>query len=221
MRSLAILVAAILLLPLAAPGQSLMRLYRMAYSIGGSYSNGSTDTELKTVGGTSRSEIRQETVRLSMRNAYFVTRNAALGLELSWEQGRGESRPEPNPINYREIVFDRTLYAGPLFRWYQPITFRWFLSPEVSVGYLHYLGEYEESSAVTSVLPATTSARGVGLRAGAGIGYFLTRNVVVDLSIRYSHGWVSGEYQVPGQADLDIDISGGEIGGLFGFQFLF
>ena len=221
MRSLVILAAAILLLPLASPAQSLMRLYRMAYSISGSYSNGSNDTELKFATGVSKNEYRHETVRLSMRNAYFLTRNAALGLEFSWEQGRGESRPEPNPTNYREIVFDRTLYAGPLFRWYQPVTFRWFLYPEVSVGYLHYLGEYEESSAVTSTLPATTSARGVGVRAGAGIGYFLSRNVVVDLSIRYSHGWVDGHYQIPGEADQDIEISGGEIGGLFGFQFLF
>lgn len=221
MRSLVILVTTLLMLPAAMQGQSLMRLYRMVYSIGGFYSSGSTNTDLKMPSGTVGNDFEHETVQLATRNGYFVSRNFVIGLEFNWQQARGETRPDPNPGSNRAIQFDRDLFVGPLFRWYQPLTVRWFVYPEISLGYQHYLGEFEESSSSFSTLPATTTARGFGLNAGVGIGYFLSRNVVLDGTLRYSHHWLTGDYTVPGQPDFDVDISGGAVDVLFGIQFMY
>jgi opacity protein-like surface antigen len=221
MRSLVFVVTTLLLLPAAMHGQSLMRMYRMVYSIGGSYSSGTTNTDLKLPSGTVGSDYEHETVQLATRNGYFVSRNFVLGMEFNWQQGRGETRPNPNPGSNRAIQFDRELFVGPLFRWYQPMTVRWFIYPEVSLGYQHFLGEYEESSSTNITLPATTTARGFGLNAGVGLGYFLSRNVVLDATVRYSRRWLTGEFQVPGQADFDVEISGGAVELLFGIQFMY
>jgi hypothetical protein len=221
MRIPVILVVILLFVPAAMQGQSLMRLYRMMYSVSGSYSSGQTDTDLKYTAGPAGSEYDHETIMLSTRNGYFVSRSVVLGFEFDWQQGKGEVRPRPNPTNARYRQFDRDFFFGPLFRWYQPMSVRWFVYPEVSVGYHHYLGEFEESSSSLTTLQTTTYARGVGINAGAGLGYFLSRNLVLDATIRYSHRWLGGGYQVPGQPDVDVEISGGEIGLLLGLQFIY
>lgn len=200
--------------------QGMMRMYRTMYSISGSYSSGNTTTDIKGPAGTIGSELSHEAVRLATRNGYFISRNLALGFEFNWEQGRSDSRPDPNPTSYRFKQFDRHLFVGPLLRYYQPLSVRWFTFPELSVGYRHYMGEMEENSSMLSTLPATTYARGVGINAGAGIGYYLSRNIVLDATLRYSYNWLSGSYQIPGQQDLDINMQGGEIGILFGLQLL-
>ena len=220
MKSLVFAFLAIFLLPLSSPGQGMMRLYRMMYSVGGSYSTGSTDTDLKYPGAAAGTQFDHETAELSLRGGAFVTRNLVLCIEFDWQSSWGESRPQPNPSNLRVKQFDRELFLGPMLRWYIPMTVRWFVYPEASVGYHHYLGEYQESSSSISTLPATTSARGVGVHAGLGAGYFLTRNIVLDATVRYGHRWLNGSYEVSGQPDIDAEIRGGDIGLLVGFQLL-
>jgi opacity protein-like surface antigen len=220
MKTVIFLAFSLLCLPAALGAQSMMRMYRMMYSISGSYASGSSGTDIKFEDGTSGTDIDHETVRIASRNGYFVSRNVAMGLELSWEQTRGESNPTPNTANYRFEQFERHLFIGPLFRWYLPMTVRWFLYPEIAAGYRHYLGESEVSSSSITPLPVTTTARGVGVNAGLGVGYFLSRNVALDVTARYSHHWLSGSYERPGQPDIDAEITGGEIGILFGLQLL-
>ncbi len=220
MRAAAFILSILFLLPGSLSAQGMMRMYRMMYSVSGSFSSGQNDTDIKGVGAPSGTEFDYETVRIATRNGYFVSRNVVLGLELSWDQTRGESRPKPNPRNERYKQYERSLFVGPLLRWYQPLSVRWFAYPEVSLGYRHYLGESEASSSTVTTLPVTTTARGFGINAGAGLGYFLSRNVVLDASLRYSYGWLSGSYQTSGQPDLDVDMKGSEIGILFGLQLL-
>ncbi len=220
MKTVIFLSLSLLCLPAALGAQSMMRMYRMMYSISGSYTSGSNGTDIKFGTGTSGADMDYETVRIASRNGYFVSRNVLLGLELSWDQTRGENNPQPNPSNYRFKQFERQLFIGPLFRWYQPMSVRWFVYPEIAAGYRHYLGETEESGSMITTLPETTTARGVGVNAGLGIGYFVSRNVVLDATVRYSHHWLNGSYEIPGQPDIDAEITGGEIGILFGLQLL-
>ena len=220
MKRLILAAIVLLLLPVVSSGQGMMRLYRVMYSVSGSYSSGRTDTDLKFPVATAGSEFSHETVQIATRNGAFVSRNLLLGVEFDWRSSWGESKPAPNPSNQRIRQFDRELFLGPLVRWYQPMSVRWFVYPELAVGYQHALGEYEETSSTTSTLPATTSVRGVGLSAGAGLGYFLTRNIVLDATVRYSHRWLQGSYYVAGQPDVDAEITGGSINLIVGLQLL-
>lgn len=220
MRTVFFLAISFIILPSVLTGQSMMRMYRTMYSISGSYSSGHTNTDIKAPNGTIGADMDHETIRLSTRNGYFVARNVAVGFELNWDQQRNETTPQPNPTNYRVKQFDRNFFVGPLLRWCQPVSVRWFMYPEVSLGYRHYLGESEESGLALSTMPVTTSARGLGINVGAGIGYFLSRNIVLDATLRYSYNWLTGRYEVPGQPDIDAEIQGGEIGILFGLQLM-
>jgi hypothetical protein len=220
MRTAAFLILLLVAVPALTQAQGLMRFYRMAYGISGFYSNGSSTLDIGFPAGTTGSEVNQESIRLSTRLGHFFSRNFVMGIEFNWEQGSSEVLPDPNPIGYRLETYDRRLFLGPLFRWYQPMTHRWFLYPEVSVGYSHYLGETQENSLTANVLPSTTTARGIAVNAGAGVGYFLTRNVVFDASLRYMRAWRTGEYEVPGQPDVDVDITEYDIQLYFGLQLL-
>ncbi len=220
MRLAACLAVLLLTLPALSQAQGTMRFYRMAYSIGGFYSNGGHSTDIAFPAGGSGSDVETETIRLATRNGYFVTRNFLLGVELNWEQGSSESRPDPNPNGERVESYARRMFIGPLLRWYQMMTPRWFLAPEISFGYSHYLGESEAYSLMTTDLPVSTTARGFGVNAGAGIGYFLSRHVVFDAALRYMHAWRSGEYEVPASPDRDVDMTEHDIQLFFGFQLL-
>lgn len=220
MKRLVFAAVALLLFPAVSSGQGMMRLYRAMYSVSGSYSSGRTDTDLKFPAATAGTEFSYESIQLATRSGAFVTRSLLIGVEFDWYSRRGEIKPSPNPSNQRARQFDRELFLGPLLRWYQPMTVRWFVYPEVAVGYQHALGEFEESNVMSSTLPATTTASGVGVFAGAGLGYFLTRNLVLDATLRYSHRWLEGSHEVAGQPDIDAEISGGDVSVLVGFQLL-
>ncbi|MBE0644065.1 MAG: outer membrane beta-barrel protein [Bacteroidetes bacterium] len=220
MKAVIFLASAIVLLSGSLSAQGMLRMYRMMYSVGGSFSSGQNDLDIKGTTGSTGSELDHETVRLSTRNGYFISRNVVFGFEFTWDQTRGESRPKPNPTNARYKNYDRNLFVGPLLRWYLPLSMRWFTYPEISVGYRHYLGESEASSSTVSTLPVTISARGFGANAGLGLGYFISRNVVLDASLRYSYNWHTGSYEIPGQPDLDVDFHGSEIGILLGLELL-
>ncbi len=219
MRTAFILALTLFIFPAMLSAQGMMRMYRSMYSVSGSYSSGNSATNIRSVGSID-AEQSHEFVRLSTRNGYFISRNVALGFEFFWDQGKTETRPDPNPTSYRYKQFDRDLFIGPLLRVYQPLSVRWFTYPELSVGYRHYLGEMEENSSLLNTLPTTIAARGIGINAGAGIGYYISRNIVLDATLRYSYNWLRGSYQIPGQQDLNVDMQGGEIGILFGLQLL-
>ncbi|MCB2203829.1 outer membrane beta-barrel protein [bacterium] len=218
MRTAACIALLLLSLPAFAQSQGMMRFYRMAYSVSGFYSNGGSNTDISQQVGKSGSEWDSEQIQLSTRNGYFAARSFLVGVELNWRQNSGELRPSPNPDAYRMESHERRLFIGPLFRWYQLLTHRWYLYPEVSVGYSHYYGETEESSRTLTQLPASTSARGVAVHAGAGIGYFMTRHLVFDASLRYMRAWRTGEYEVPALPDRDVTMDEYDIELLFGFQ---
>ncbi|MDT8324270.1 MAG: outer membrane beta-barrel protein [Bacteroidota bacterium] len=220
MRLAACLAFLLFALPAPAEAQGLMRLYRMAYGISGYYGNGGHSTDIAFPGATTGSDMEHEYIRLTTRNGYFVSRNFLLGVEFNWDQAGGELRPDPNPDGYRLETYERRIFIGPLLRWYQPMTPRWFLYPEFSFGYTHYLEESEEFSLTANALPTTTTARGFGVNAGAGIGYFLTRHVVFDAALRYMHAWRSGEYEVPASPDREVDMTEHDIQLFFGFQLL-
>lgn len=209
-----------MLLPASLSAQSLMRMYRMSYSISGMYATGGTKTDVAFTNGTTGTALDYERVRLSTRNGYFISRNVMFGAELTWNYRRDDSRPRPNANNYKYTESQRDIFVGPLIRWYQPVSMRWFVAPELSVGYRHYLGEVEESSMNFAPLQSTNSAQGFGLNGGIGVGYFLSRHLVLDVAVRYSHHWLSGSHEIPGQPDFDLDHSGGEVGMLLGFQLL-
>lgn len=216
----AIFLIACLLLPAALGAQNMMRMYRMSYSVSGMYASGASTTDIAFTGGTTGTKVDNESVRLSTRNGYFISRNVVFGAEVSWQSERDESQPRPNPANYRYTEAQRDIFIGPLIRWYQPVSMRWFVAPELSVGYRHYRGTAEESGVNIDPLQRSNNAHGVGLNGGIGMGYFLSRHLVLDIAVRYSHHWLSGSHEIPGQPDFDLDRSGGEIGILLGFQLL-
>ncbi len=220
MRTAACLALLLFAFPALSQSQGMMRFYRMAYGISGYYSNGSTSTTIAFPAAVSGTDMDHEVIRLATRNGYFVTRNFMIGVEFNWEQGSGELRPDPNPDGYRMESYERRLFLGPIFRYYQSMTHRWFLYPEVSFGYSHYLAESEESSLTITTLPSTITGRGFAVHAGAGVGYFLTRHVIFDVSLRYMRAWRDGEYEVPASPDRDIDMDEYDIQLLFGFQLL-
>ena len=222
MRALAILALVFVCFTTAAQAQSLMRYYRMAYGLSGSWSTGSAQTDITQTSGTGTfgTDVDRETFRVSTRNGHFFTRNLLIGLDVTWEQTSTEARPTPNPAGARTEMFERRLFIGPLIRWYQPMNVRWFLYPELSFGYSHYGNEVEESDASSAALPVSINARGFGVHAGAGVGYFLTRHVVFDASVRYMHAWRDGTYEIPGFPDRTVDMREYDVQFLVGFQLL-
>lgn len=221
MRIFASLLLLFVCLTSFASAQGMMRFYRTSFGVSGWYSIGGSDLDISQSGsGTQLTDIDRETLHISSRNGFFFTRNLLLGAELTWSQRISTGRPEPNPTGFRSEVFERRLFIGPLLRWYQPMNVRWFVYPELSVGYSHYLHEQEETDIINFNLPATTSARGVAVHGGAGMGYFLTRHVVFDATLRYMHAWRDGEYEVPGMQDRDVDMTEYDIQLLLGLQIL-
>lgn len=220
MRLAAFLAVLLLTLPALTQAQGMMRFYRMAYSISGYYSTGGHSTDIDFPAGTSGSDMDRERIRLATRNGFFVSRNFLLGVEFNWDHASGDLQPDPNPDGARLETYERRIFIGPLLRWYQPMTPRWFIAPEFSIGYTHFLEERENYSLNMTNLPETTSSRGFGLNAGAGIGYFLTRHLVFDAALRYTHAWRSGTYEVPASPDRDVEMTEHDIQLFFGFQLL-
>lgn len=221
MRTFASFLLLFICLTAFASAQGMMRFYRMSYGVSGWYSNGSADLDISQSGSrTPLTDIDREHLWISTRNGFFIARNLLLGVEFNWTQSSSTGRPEPNPTGFRSEVFERRLFFGPLLRWYQPMSVRWFVYPEISAGYSHFLHEQEETDIINITLPATISARGFALHAGAGMGYFLTRHVVFDATLRYMHAWRDGDYEVPGLQDRDTDMTEYDIQLLLGFQIL-
>jgi len=221
MRILASFLLLFCFLTTTASAQGMMRFYRTAYGVSTWYSNGSADLDISQSGVSAPlTDIERESVHIATRNGYFVTRNLLLGIEFSWMQSSSTGRPDPNPTGFRSELFERRLFIGPLLRWYQPMNVRLFVYPELSVGYSHYLHEKEETDIVNITLPASISARGVAVHAGAGMGYFLTRHVIFDATLRFMHAWRDGDYEVPGLQDRDVDMTEYDIQLLLGFQLL-
>ncbi|MBN1446950.1 MAG: outer membrane beta-barrel protein [Bacteroidetes bacterium] len=222
MRLLAFLTLLFVCFTTVVPAQRMMRNYRMAYSLSGFYSTGSSETNIAQYSGsgTFGSNVDRETFRLATRDGYFFTRNLLVGIELGWEQTSSEARPDPNPSGARLESFERRLFIGPLLRWYQPMNVRWFLYPELSFGYSHSLDELEESDVNSGSFPTSTDARGFALHAGVGVGYFLTRYVVFDASVRYMRAWRDGIYEIPTLPDRDVDMNEYDVQLLVGFQLL-
>ena len=204
-----------------ASGQSMVRMYRSIYSIAGYYGSGNSTATIdqgagSQLGGTSDSDV----LRFSTRDGYFLYRNLALGGEFSWEHQSSSYQPDPNPINYRSESRDRRLFVGPWVRWYVPTSVRWYAALEASAGYVHTLGEKEESTSSYILPKTTTSANGIGVNVGAGMGYFLSRGIALDITARYGAGWLNGKYRTPGNADLDVELDYGEVSFLLGVQLL-
>jgi opacity protein-like surface antigen len=222
MRTLAFLTLLFVCFSTVLPAQRMMRYYRMAYSVSGFYSTGSAETNIAQYSGsgTFGTNTDRETFRLSTRDGYFFSRNLLIGVDLTWEQTSSEARPNPNPIGARTEAFERRLFLGPLIRWYQPMNMRWFIYPEVSFGYSHYSSDIEETDVTSGALPVSTTARGIALHAGAGIGYFLTRYVVFDAGVRYMRAWREGVYEIPSLPDRDMDMNEYDVQLLIGFQLL-
>ncbi len=201
--------------------QSMMRMYRSVYSVAGYYGSSSSSMDIDQgsgvrMGGTTDSDV----MRISTRDGYFILRHLALGGEFSWEHRSTSYQPDPNPINFRSRQYARRLFAGPWLRWYVPASMRWYTALELSFGYVHEAGETEESTAAYVLPRTTTSANGFGVNAGLGMGYLVGRNVTLDLTARYGAGWLSGEYHIPGNPDLSLDMDFGEISFLLGIQLL-
>jgi len=219
MRS-AVLLALLLLMPAISSSQGFMRFYRMTYGLSGFYLTGSSDTDIDFVTGREGAVMDRDVFRVSSRNGFFVTRNFVIGAEVNWEQVLEDSRPDPNPGGNSVEGFERRVFIGPLFRLYQMMTMRWYLYPEVSLGYTHFVSEIQETGLNLGNLPRTITARGFAVNAGAGFGYLLTRNVIFDVSARYMRAWRDGEYEVPGTADVDVDMTEWDLQLLVGFQLL-
>jgi len=204
-----------------ASGQSMVRMYRSLYSIAGYYGSGHSSATIdqgagSQIGGTSESDV----LRFSTRDGYFLYRNLALGGEFSWDHQTSSYKPDPNPINYRSQSRDRRLFIGPWVRWYVPTSVRWYAALEFSAGYVHMLGEKEESTSSYILPRTTTTANGYGLNAGVGMGYFLSRGIALDFTARYGAGWLNGTYMTPGNADRGVELDYGEATFLLGVQLL-
>lgn len=202
--------------------QSLMRTYRFIYSAAGyyGYSTNNSDVALGA-GATAGSKVDREVLRFTTRDGYFVIPHLAVGGELFWDQTSTRSVPDPNPLNYRNCVEERRLFVGPWVRWYTPASLRWYAAAELSLGYWYARSSAEESSAAF-VLPRTlTIERGFGGNAGIAVGHMVTRNIGLDLTARYSMGWLQGEQMVAGSPDYDTETDFAEFSLLFGIQMLF
>jgi hypothetical protein len=204
-----------------AVGQSMMRMYRSVYSVAGFYSNGRNSVDIDQGAGIRAMGISDhEKVRLSSRNGYFLYRHLAFGGEISWEQESMHQRPDPNPLNFRAQSRDRRLFIGPWVRWYVPASVRWYTALEMSAGYVHARGEQDESTSAYILPRSSTSANGFGLNAGFSMGYFLSRGVALDATMRYSAGWLEGVHAVAGSPDRDLSMEYHEFVLLLGVQFM-
>lgn len=216
----AVFFALLFFLPVITSSQGFMRFYRMTYGISGLYLSGSTDTDIDFSNGSDGMITDREVFRLATRSGFFVHRQFVIGAELGWEQVLSESSPDPNPGGNTVEGFERRVFIGPLFRWYQPVTMRWFLYPELSLGYSHLVSETEQSGIQMRNIQQTVTARGFALNAGAGFGYLVSRNLVFDISARYMRAWRDGEYEVPGSPDVDVDMTEWDLQLLVGLQLL-
>ncbi|MCZ7555105.1 MAG: hypothetical protein M5R41_01710 [Bacteroidia bacterium] len=203
-------------------GQSMMRMYRYTYSIAGFFqsSHSSADMDQGSGGVRIGGETEREVLQFSTRNGFFVLRHLAIGGEFAWEHRSESYQPDPNPVNFRSRDYANRLFVGPWARWYIPASMRWYTALELSIGYVRQNEENEESTSVY-VLPKTTSTgNGVGINAGLGMGYLLSRGMVLDLTARYGAGWLDGAVRVPGNPDRDLQWDYGELHFLLGLQLL-
>jgi hypothetical protein len=217
MRGFVTACAILILAASVATAQPLFHRSRGVASVSGFFTSGTATETIGYTGGDVRAVTDQHMLLISGRGGYFVTPDIALGAEAFWRIDDEMTTPDPNPTYLRTSSEGRTLFLGPWVRWYYPLSVRWVMFPEMSLGYTYQVQDSEASSS-SAAAHVRTLTDGFGLNAGIGLGYFITRAFAVDLTLRYSGAWTSGRYEQIGQPDAPASVSSNGIQALLGFE---
>jgi outer membrane protein len=150
------------------------------------FSNTETGTDSITT-----NETRSSQFGVTVAAGYFVVDN--LSVIISGAYSYAYNRTEPFGYNPGSETITTVLGVIPQLSYYFPLDGK--LKPSLSIG-VGYLFLRERDSKVTDNNNLVYSLKGPSLNGAAGLSYFITQSVALDLGIQYSHNRLKDKVRI-------------------------